>query len=101
MAQLQAVPHNGRLLTTGERLKLARERAGFTPGSFAAAVGKHRNNVSRWEARNGDPALRIIRMYVDTCGNTTEDWLAFEIGEWPTVNHPGGDALIAGELLAA
>ena len=84
MAQLEAVPHHNKLLTTGERLKLARERAGYSPGAFAAAVGKHRNNVARWEARNGDPSLPTIRMYVETCGNTTEEWLTFEIGDWPT-----------------
>lgn len=75
--------HQTALLTTGERLRLARERAGYSPGEFAERARKHRNNVPRWESRFGDPSLRVVRMYAEILGNTTEQWLLFEIGDWP------------------
>lgn len=78
------------LLTRGERLRLARERSGLSVNEFADRVQRHRNNVARWEARYGSPSLETIAMYAEVCGNTTEEWLAFELGEWPThATEPG------------
>lgn len=82
-------PGGGQLLTIGERLRLARERAGISVGQFAERVGKHRNNVARWESRTSAvSSLKTINMYVEVCGNTTAEWLLFEIGDWPPLS-PG------------
>lgn len=89
MAHLQAVPP-AQFLTVGERLKLARERAGITVNEFAVRAEVHRNTVSRWEARFGDPGLPVIRTYAALCQNTTEEWLAFEIGAWPPLSDDDG-----------
>lgn len=75
------------MLTTGERLTIARERAGIGVGEFAAKVKPnpvHRNTVSRWEDRHREPHMDTIRLYVELCGNTTVEWLVAEVGDPPS-----------------
>lgn len=89
MTQMEVAPGR-QLLTRGERLRLARERDGYSPGQFADKLGMHRNNVPRWERPDGKPSLKVMELYASNLDNgTTVEWLAFEIGDWP-VKRDGG-----------
>ena len=48
--------------TLGERIKIARERAGFDQGQLGDLLGVHRNTISAWEGGrtpDGDSLLRL------------------------------------------
>jgi transcriptional regulator with XRE-family HTH domain len=70
------------MLTTGERLKIARERAGVSIHDMAEGLGRHRNRITAYE-RSDDPPLWVLRGYVDELGNVTLEWLAAESGDPP------------------
>lgn len=70
------------MLSVGERLSIARSRAGVGVQEMANRLGKHRNRISAYESAESLP-LKLIELYADKLGNVTAEWLAFEIGEPP------------------
>ena len=79
MSQLQT------MLTPGERLTIARERAGVSIGAIAAAATKHRNTPTRWEQSRKDLPLSVLRLYVYTCRTVSLEWLIDELGQSPSL----------------
>lgn len=57
----------------GRRLKLARERAGFTQEEFCARAGIPRTSLSSWECGARRPKAENLRVVLETLGLALED----------------------------
>lgn len=92
------------MLTVGERLSIARNRAHMKVGTMATVLGRHRNMVTAYESSNDVP-LWVIRTYAEVLPNhTTVEWLTAEVGEPPSDTHlepPADGQLIARYAAAA
>ncbi len=55
--------------TLGDRLRKAREHAGFEQGELAARIGVSRGTVSNYELGHGQraPKLIVLRAWADEC----------------------------------
>lgn len=63
-------------LSLGQRLKLARDAAGFTQTALAERVGRSRESYSDYERDIVDPPASVLRMVAEVC-NVSADWLLF------------------------
>lgn len=78
--------NRGTMLTVGERLHIARTRAGVGVGEMAAHLNRHRNRVTAYEGAGDDVPLWVIRTYAEVLPNgTTVEWLAAEAGDPPRI----------------
>lgn len=96
---MTTAPHP--MLTVGERLSIARNRAHMKVGTMAQFLERHRNMVTAYESSDDVP-LWVIRKYAETLPNgTTVEWLTAEVGPPPVDLHLHGSALIARYAAAA
>lgn len=77
------------MLTVGERLRVARERAGLSVNEMAVRLSRHRNMVSRWEKGHAEPPLWVVRTYGEATQATIE-WLVAEVGPPPSWDRESG-----------
>jgi transcriptional regulator with XRE-family HTH domain len=75
------------LLTVGERLHVARLRAGVKTQDMAERIGRHRNRVTAYEQSAAeDQPLWVLRAWAESLDNdTTVEWLAAEVGPAPRI----------------
>lgn len=71
------------MLTVGERLSIARNRAGMKAQEMAMLLGRHRNRVTAYEG-SAEPPLWVVNAYAANLPNdTTVAWLTAEVGPAP------------------
>lgn len=52
-------------MTTGERIRLAREARGMTQSQFAEKIGVHWVQVSQWERGERNPKIETLEKIAD------------------------------------
>jgi transcriptional regulator with XRE-family HTH domain len=54
-------------MRTGDVVRIARDRAGWTQQQLAARSGRPRETIARWEAGTQEPSLAALQDLVDAC----------------------------------
>ena len=67
--------------TMGERLRLARLRAGMTQEGLSYKSGISKSAIIKLEADRTDPNLRTLICLADTLGGLSIDWLIGRAGD--------------------
>jgi len=65
----------GTKMTLGEKIKAAREQAGFTQAQFAEVLGVSRQAVTKWEADRGMPDVENLKLMSERLGISVDDLL--------------------------
>ncbi|HEX8903802.1 MAG TPA: helix-turn-helix transcriptional regulator [Longimicrobiaceae bacterium] len=58
----------------GHRIRMLRERRGFTRDELAARVGVHAGSIARWETGGSVPHAYTLERIAEACGGGTE-WI--------------------------
>ena len=73
--------------TVGDRLRKARESAGYEQGAFAELIGVSKRTVSNYECENTHPKVIVLRAWAMATGVPVE-WL--QTGKEPPTGPPSG-----------
>jgi len=84
---MSAHPWRVPTFSTGDRLKKARELAGYEQGAFADLIGVSKRTVSNYECDNTRPRLIVLRAWAMATGVPVE-WL--QTGKEPPTGPPSG-----------
>jgi transcriptional regulator with XRE-family HTH domain len=71
--------------TRSERLRIARERAGYSVSEFALKARLPRAAILAWENPGSEPNLAAVLPYLAICHNTSAEWILYEAGEKPSL----------------
>lgn len=85
----------------GQRLKSARESAGFTQEKLAEKLGVSRTAVARWESNDIEPKLQNLIGIAELLYVNTDSLLGIRCAENISVPNLSDEAIIALERLIA
>lgn len=68
------------MITTGDRIRIARKQRGLTQGALASLVGVNRATVTKWETGKTAPRVSEVNLLGVHLG-VKPWWIAYGIGE--------------------
>lgn len=89
-----------RCMKYGERLRLARERAGLTQGTLAELVGMKQPSIAYLENLDNEASASEFTVKLARALKVSVDWLDDEIGEMIPVRYSTSDPKIVAMCLA-